>query len=182
MIKNTNETTNLFIEMKTSPVKPDKSSSPELVARAIGKILNEEKFAIRTRVISFDWRSLKHLREIMPEVHTAHLTTTYKDFDTIQKKKPGASPWMAGLDIDDFDSIPQAIKAAGGECWASDYFHASGHRRGMASKLVKQAHALGLTVFVWTPNKKSDMKRIIKSGVDGIITDRPDILISILKR
>jgi len=52
----------------------------------------------------------------------------------------------------------------------------------MTSKLVKKAHASGLEVFVWTVNTKSDMKRMIKRGVDGIITDRPDILRSIVKK
>lgn len=182
LVKSTNESTNLFIEPKTTPLKPEESSSPEVLVSAIAKILEEERFTDRVRFISFDWRSLRHIKKIMPRVPTAHVTRTKKDRDTIQKKKRGPSPWMAGFDIDDFDSIPQAIKAAGGVCWASNYIHASGHGRGMTSKLVKKAHGLGLDVFVWTINNKSDMKRMIKRGVDGIITDRPDILRSIVKK
>lgn len=182
LVKSTNEKINLFIEPKTTPLKPEESSSPEVLASAITKILEEERFRGRVRIISFDWRSLRYIKKIMPEVHTAHVTRAKIGRDTIQKKKRGASPWMAGFDIDDFDSIPQAIKAAGGECWASNYIHASGHGRGMTSKLVKKAHASGLEVFVWTVNTKSDMKRMIKRGVDGIITDRPDILRSIIKK
>ena len=182
LVKSTDETTILFIEIKTTPLKPEESSSPEVLATAIAKILEEERFTDRARIISFDWRGLRYSKKIMPKVHTAHVTRARKDHDTIQKKKPGPSPWMAGFDIDDFDSIPQAIKAAGGECWASNYIHASGHGRGMTSTLVKKAHASGLDVFVWTVNNKSDMKRMIKKGVDGIVTDRPDILRSIVKK
>jgi len=182
LVKSTDETTHIFIEIKTTPLKPEESSSPEVLANAIAKILEEERFTDRARIISFDWRGLRYIKKIMPKVHTAHVTRARKDHDTIQKKKPGPSPWMAGFDIDDFDSIPQAIKAAGGECWASSYEHVSGHGQGMTSKLVKEAHGLGLDVFVWTVNSKSDMKRMIKSGVDGIITDRPDILRSIVKK
>jgi len=182
LVKSTNERTNLFIELKTTPLKPEESSSPEVLVSAIAKILEEERFTDRARIISFDWRSLRYSKKIMPKVHTAHVTRAKKYRDTIQKEKFGPSPWMAGFDIDDFDSIPQAIKAAGGECWASNYIHASGHGRGITSNLVKQAHASGLDVFVWTVNNKSDMKRMIKKGVDGIITDRPDILRSIVKK
>jgi len=42
--------------------------------------------------------------------------------------------------------------------------------------LLKEAHELGLQVFVWTPDSRHDMKRLIKMGVEGIITNRPDIL------
>lgn len=52
----------------------------------------------------------------------------------------------------------------------------------MTSRLVREAHGLGLEVFVWTVNNESDMKRMIKTGVDGIITDRPDILRSVVKK
>jgi len=182
LVKSTNERTNLFIEPKTTPLKPEESSSPEVLVSAIAKILEEERFTHRVRIISFDWRSLRYIKKIMPRVPTAHVTIARENFDTIQKKKRGPSPWMTGLDIDDFDSIPQAIKAAGGVCWVSNYKHASGHGRAMTSKLVKEAHGLGLDVFVWMVNNKSDMKRMIKKGVDGIITDRPDVLRSIVKK
>ncbi|NIO22025.1 MAG: glycerophosphodiester phosphodiesterase [Candidatus Aenigmarchaeota archaeon] len=182
LVKSTDETTHIFIEIKTTPLKPEDSTPPEALSNAIAKILEEEGFSDRVRIISFDWRGLRYIKKIMPKVHTAHVTRARKYHDTIQKKKPGPSPWMAGFDIDDFKSIPQAIKAAGGECWASSYKHASGHGRGMKTKQVEEAHGLGVDVFVWTVNSKWDMKRMIKIGVDGIITDRPDILRSIVKK
>jgi glycerophosphoryl diester phosphodiesterase len=47
-------------------------------------------------------------------------------------------------------------------------------------KLVKAAHDAGLQVHVWTVNAPSDMRRFLDMGVDGVITDRPDILKEIL--
>jgi glycerophosphoryl diester phosphodiesterase len=182
LLKKANEKTVLIIEIKTSPVKSRISNSPKLVAGAVTKILNEEGFADRARVISFDWRSLGYIREIMPGVLTGHLTSASNRFDTIQKNKPGASPWLAGIDIDDYDSIPQAIKAVGGQCWVSNHAHANVNGRGMTSMLVQQANDLGLDVYVWTLNREPDMHRMIEGNVDGIITDRPDLLKSILTR
>ena len=81
---------------------------------------------------------------------------------------------MAGYDIDDYKgSIPQAVKAAGGLHWAPYYKHLTDDR-------LKEAHELGLEVHVWTVDSRSDMVRLIKMGVDGIITNRPDILKSVV--
>ncbi len=81
---------------------------------------------------------------------------------------------MADLDIDDFNgSIPQAVKAAGGCYWAPYYKH-------LTRGLLNDAHELGIQVFVWTPDKRSEMVRLIEMGVDGIITNRPDILKSVV--
>uniref|UniRef100_UPI0023B81FDF glycerophosphodiester phosphodiesterase family protein n=2 Tax=Pseudomonadota TaxID=1224 RepID=UPI0023B81FDF len=41
---------------------------------------------------------------------------------------------------------------------------------------VSEAHTEGLRVVVWTVNKPDDMARMIELGVDGIISDRPDLL------
>lgn len=41
--------------------------------------------------------------------------------------------------------------------------------------LLRMAHARGLEVHVWTINDPSDMTRLLKMGVDGIVTDRCDL-------
>ncbi|MCR5213091.1 MAG: glycerophosphodiester phosphodiesterase [Eubacterium sp.] len=47
--------------------------------------------------------------------------------------------------------------------------------------LFRMRHA-GYPVYVWTVNKKKRMKKLIKKkGLTGIISDRPDILIDVLK-
>ena len=45
---------------------------------------------------------------------------------------------------------------------------------------VKKAHALGIQVNPWTVNKESDIRRMIKCGVDGIITDYPEVVHKII--
>ncbi len=42
--------------------------------------------------------------------------------------------------------------------------------------VVSRLSGFGLTVFVWTVDDPSEMRRFIKMGVDGIITNRPDTL------
>jgi glycerophosphoryl diester phosphodiesterase len=41
---------------------------------------------------------------------------------------------------------------------------------------VKKAHEAGLKVIVWTINNKEEVEEYKKKGVDGIASDRPDIL------
>jgi glycerophosphoryl diester phosphodiesterase len=47
---------------------------------------------------------------------------------------------------------------------------------------VRAAHAAGLEVLPWTPNKPEDWDRLIAAGVNGIITDYPDDLLKRLGR
>jgi glycerophosphoryl diester phosphodiesterase len=50
------------------------------------------------------------------------------------------------------------------------------------ARMVSAAHDQGLEVHVWTVNRASDMVRLLDLGVDGIITDRPDLLKEVLVR
>jgi glycerophosphoryl diester phosphodiesterase len=47
-------------------------------------------------------------------------------------------------------------------------------------RLVTGAHGIGLKVVVWTVNDQPSMVRLLDAGVDGIITDRPDLLREVL--
>ena len=45
----------------------------------------------------------------------------------------------------------------------------------MDATLVEEAHALGIQVIPWTINTQEEMQELLLMGVDGIITDYPDI-------
>jgi glycerophosphoryl diester phosphodiesterase len=47
-------------------------------------------------------------------------------------------------------------------------------------RLVDHAHDLGLQVHVWTINEPSEMKQLIELGVDGIMTDKLQVLKDVL--
>lgn len=52
----------------------------------------------------------------------------------------------------------------------------------MTERLVHEAHAKNIKVEPWTVNDPELMKQYIEWGVDGIITDRPDLMVDILGR
>jgi glycerophosphoryl diester phosphodiesterase len=66
------------------------------------------------------------------------------------------------------------IQAAGGKFW-------SVHFADIDAGKVKQAQALGLKVLVWTVNDMPTMQRMLDLGIDGLITDRPDIAREVLR-
>ena len=57
-----------------------------------------------------------------------------------------------------------------------------GGREAITGSLVEAAHARNVRLHAWTVNDEPVMQRLIALGVDGIITDRPDVLLSRLGR
>lgn len=67
------------------------------------------------------------------------------------------------------------VNEAGGKIWSPFY-------KDVDESKVREAHALGIQVVVWTVNEPAEMKRMVQMGVDGLITDRPDVFHAELKR
>ncbi|MHB8667829.1 MAG: glycerophosphodiester phosphodiesterase [Burkholderiales bacterium] len=157
------------IEIKTSPKAPRDTLAPEDYARILLALIKREGMGSRVVIESFDWRALKAVQALAPSIPTSYLSSQQGSLNNIAAGDPGGSAWTAGIQFKDHGSIPHMVKAAGGAIW-SPYF------RELSIELVKQAHELGLQVLPWTVNNSDDMARLIDWGVDGLITDRPDVL------
>jgi len=157
------------IEIKTSPERPGDTLAPEAFAKALLATIERERMSSRVIIQSFDWRALKAVQELAPNIPTSYLSAQQQFLDNIAAGKAEGSLWTADIQIRDHGSIPKMVKAAGGAIW-SPYFPE------LSAELVKEAHALGLKVIPWTANRTEDLVRLIDWGVDGLITDRPDFL------
>jgi len=51
----------------------------------------------------------------------------------------------------------------------------------VSPRFVRAAHRAGLVVQVWTVDSADDMRRLLQWGVDGIISDRPDVAVTVLQ-
>ena len=162
------------IETKLTPTSDPDTPDPETFASAVAAAVRAAGLTARVSVQSFDWRTLVILRRIAPEIERVCLTVDGGSGDTLQRGRPGPSPWTAGLDIDDFDgSVPRLVAAAGCSVW-SPYFP------NVIAPALAQAKAIGLKVIPWTVNERAEMERLIALGVDGIITDYPNRLRALL--
>jgi glycerophosphoryl diester phosphodiesterase len=52
----------------------------------------------------------------------------------------------------------------------------------LTQRLIDAAHRRNLEVHPWTVDETEDMQRMLDMGVDGIITDRPDLMMELLGR
>ena len=57
----------------------------------------------------------------------------------------------------------------------------AGSTRVVSPRFVRDAHAAGLAVQVWTVDTDADACRLLGWGVDALITDRPDVIVPIVR-
>jgi glycerophosphoryl diester phosphodiesterase len=166
--KSGNNCVRFNIETKIDPSHPDESPDPQTFVALLIGLIDAEGFTDRVMIQSFDWRTLQLVQQRAPKIPTVYLTLQRGSAPTVTLDR--ATRWTAGFSpADHGGSLPRTIKAAGGAVW-SPYFG------DVNEALVTEAHALGLRVVVWTVNKPEDMARMIQIGVDGMISDRPDLL------
>jgi glycerophosphoryl diester phosphodiesterase len=158
------------IETKIDPTQPDETAAPEPMVRALLAEIDKAQMAGRVTLQSFDWRTLALAGQLAPQLPRAYLSSarTLKD-----------SRWTAGLNAADFSSTPQLVKAAAGKpgaqvTWSPAY-------NDLTPAAIKEAQKLGLKVLPWTVNQRANMLRLMDWGVDGIITDYPDVLRDLMR-
>jgi glycerophosphoryl diester phosphodiesterase len=163
------------IEVKTFPEQPQLTLAPEPFVQALRLDVQSTATAELVAILAFDWRVLGAVHRLMPQVATVALTGQQPGADTVRVGSRPPSPWLGGLDPMQFDgSAACLVKASGAGTWGPDYLDLDAQR-------VAQAHALGLRVVPWTVNEREDMEQMLGFNVDGMITDRPDVLRALLQ-
>ena len=156
----------VLIELKTFPDHPDWTAAPEAMAEAVLAAAERASATARIMVESFDWRGPRHLGRIRPGLARAWLTRA--------ATVAAADLWWGGPRPGDFGgSVPRAVAAEMAAddppgVWAPEHVD-------LTPELIAEAHDLGLRVVAWTVNAPADMARLIGWGIDGIVTDRPDL-------
>lgn len=148
------------IELKSSPWEPGVMLGGAAMAEAVVAVADAVGATGRISVQSFDWRGPRRLRRTRPDIPVAWLTRS--------AILMVARAWWDGPHPGDFGgSVPRAVAAEGGPTWGPDYAD-------VTEETLAEAHSLGLRVVPWTVNDPEDMRRLVRWGVDGLITDRPD--------
>ena len=165
----------IAIEVKTFPEQPELTASPEAFAAALRRDLESTGTLDMVSIMAFDFRVLAAVQRLMPHAATVALTEEQNGGDTVRIGAASPSPWLGGLDPARFgNSVVRLVKATGAGTWGPDYQDLSAQR-------IAEAHALGLRVVPWTVNAPVDMERLLAFGIDGMTTDRPDVLRELLE-
>ncbi len=162
------------IETKITPQRPDQTPEPERFVQLLLQEIREHGMQSRVQILSFDWRTLQVVQKLAPGMPTVYITAQLAALDNLGIKSGQPSAWTAGFQHAQHGSVPQMIKAAGGTHWSSFW-------RELDAQKVREAQSLGLKVLAWTVNDRQSMGQMLDLGVDGLVTDRPDIAAGLLK-
>lgn len=138
-----------------------KQESPSL-AKPLCRMIREKGRANKVVVGSFRQTVLDEFRRECPEVATSASPAEVSEFMRVYKAKSDAAyrPVMKALQVPEYIGGVQLLNR----------------------DFVESAHLRNLQVHAWTVNESESMKRLIDIGVDGIMTDYPDRLMSLLGR
>jgi glycerophosphoryl diester phosphodiesterase len=134
------------IEIKSSPEGDNEfHPEPQQFLNLVYAVMQDKGITGRSIVQSFDVRPLSILHEKYPHQQLAFLVANIK-------------------------SIGKNIKKLG---FTPDIY--SPYYKLIGKKTIARAHEMDIKVIPWTVNEKEDMIKLIKSGVDGLISDYPNL-------
>lgn len=118
----------------------------------VPELLERHGLAEHAVVQSFDRRALQRLHAATPWLEVAPLYRRYR-LRRVRFELDAVAGFATGIGV----------------------WHASLDRA-----LVLRAHARGLAVRAWTANEPAEVARLLDLGVDGVITDRPDVAAAVV--
>ena len=167
------------IETKVEAEKPETSAPPQQFVDVILAAVRAAGKVDQVEIQSFDWRTLPMVHRAEPSIP---LVALWDDTTWV----PG-SPWLAGIDPATAGNPIAAAQSVGATILSPGYSVPSGQTpadpgfRLVADRaFIDRAHARGLRVIPWTVNDPGAMRAQIEAGADGIITDYPTRLRTVL--
>jgi glycerophosphoryl diester phosphodiesterase len=174
----------LNVETKVEAGAPEQTAPREQFVEVTANEIREADMLDQVMIQSFDWGALMRMREVEPRLPLVALTNG----DFLQVGQPGASPWLGGIDIDDFGgSLVRGAASFGADAISPVHGNPQGGKVGdpgyvpyTTPAMVRDAHAAKMAVIPWTVDDPTTMASLIDAGVDGLITDYPDRLRAVL--
>jgi glycerophosphoryl diester phosphodiesterase len=134
------------------------------IAEPLCRLIRNYEMADRVLIASFHDDAMQTFREACPEVATSASRGEVTKFVLLGKV------FLSGLVAPAYQSIQPPYDPA-----------QSMNIPIMTERFIQEAHAKNVRVEPWTVNDPELMRQYIIWGVDGIITDRPDLMIEILE-
>jgi glycerophosphoryl diester phosphodiesterase len=174
---------NIETKSYADPLDPayKNNPNPAIFVKAVNDIVKKYHMEDRVTLQSFDWRTLKEMKKLNPNITLVALSSEQESWGRqegcylkLYDKK--ASPWLGGLNIHDYNGDYVKAAHAIGVDVVSPYWEE------LSPQLVNEAHELGIRVVPWTVNSPEAINMLIDMGVDGMISDKPWILKDILMK
>ena len=146
------------IEIMNIEIKPPRDGNMEIVAKTIDAVKAHGLFE-KLLISSFDPNVLVECKKVDPNCKTGFLYAPNKTFFYKQM-------------LFGYVEFAKKIKA--------DYLHP--HYFAVTKTYVKRLHKNGIKVNVWTVNKPETANKLLKMGVDGLITDVPQTVNALVER
>jgi glycerophosphoryl diester phosphodiesterase len=134
------------------------------IDRPLCELIRKHQMQDKVVVASFHDVAMKNFRETCPEVATSASRTEVRNFVLLGKV------FLSGFVAPQYQSIQPPYDPK-----------ESLNIPIMTKRFIREAHAKNIKVEPWTVDDPELMKQYIEWGVDGIITDRPDLMIEVLK-
>lgn len=131
------------------------------IAGSLCESLRRHGLTERTLVASFHAQAMTEFRAACPEVATSMVEDEIRPFYILNLL------FLGGL----FNPPGEAFQVP-------EY---SGERHVLTPRFVRAAQGNGIAVHPWTIDDPTDIRRFLDMGVDGIITDRPDVMLQVLE-
>lgn len=155
LVKSMNSGVRLNAETKITPDWERMGLTPDVdsfVGLVVGAI-RRNGLEDRVSVQSFDFRTLVAVKKLEPRLVTVALVTA----------------------PDEVNDPLRAMKTSGASVFSPNFSR-------LTEETLRLVHGAGYRVIPWTVDAEADMVRLIGWGVDGIISDYPDVLVRVATR
>jgi len=153
----------LNVETKINVLEPDETYPAEDFVRLLLEIIEENNIEDIISIQSFYWKTIMDIKEKAPNIKTVAL---------LSNARLKNLEWFNGLNPDNYDTFGDFIQASGADCLSMNY-------RDITKKQIQEVQAWGIEVIPYTINDAPTMRYYLELGVDGIISDYPDVLKSV---
>ena len=134
------------------------------IEKPLCDLIRQYNMQDKVMVASFHDEAMQNFRETCPEVATSASRTEVRNFVLLGKA------FLSGFIAPKYQSIQPPYDPA-----------ESMNIPIMTERFIREGHAKNIKVEPWTVDDPELMRQYIEWGVDGIITDRPDLMIEVLK-
>jgi glycerophosphoryl diester phosphodiesterase len=125
--------------------------APDVFTDLVVKVIRDKHIEDKVMIQSFDVRALQYLHQHYPGLQVSYLVNS----------KNGLQE-----NIDRLGFVPHI--------YSPEY-------KAVTAELVQQVHQAGMALIPWTIDKQEDLQQIIGLGVDGVITNYPDLALKLIK-